>query len=271
VPFPRRWILLPAARSAREPHRQRRLRVRRRFRLCCRSVDLPLEFFVIRQPCELVHEHQGVMRWNLEFLSAGLARHVVIKAEHVVAQLRELGKVGVVSPRRRPALLRASHPPNAVFTGPSAPRALVSGLASFRLLREEDAFVHHAPMLAMNGAGGAFLRVLTAEIGHPGPIFRHRARGRGGGDRGLTCSRRWRTHDAAGVATGGPAGRQAGIRTTFARHLVLRPRNLRRVRTPLPPRPRSRVPDPGCLRARLRAGDPPHGERAPKRSGRRTP
>ena len=132
---------LPAARLAREPRRQRRLGFRLRFRLSRRDVDLPFEIFFVGQAGELVHEHQRVLRRDLEFLAAGLARDLVVEAEQVVAQLGELGPVALVGPGRQPLLLRAPHPADAVFAGPPALGALIPSGPGFRFFGEKRAFV----------------------------------------------------------------------------------------------------------------------------------
>src|SRR2546421_280379 len=79
------------------------------------------DLFFIGQACELVHEHQGVLRRDLEFLAARLARDLIVQAEQIVAELRELFPIGFVGARRQPVLLRAAHPPDAVLGGASAP------------------------------------------------------------------------------------------------------------------------------------------------------
>jgi len=93
---PRPTSLLPAARFAREPRGQRRLAVGCGRRLSRREVDLPFEVFFVGQTCELVHEHQGVLRRDLEFLAARLALHVFVEPQQIVAQFLELGSVTLV-------------------------------------------------------------------------------------------------------------------------------------------------------------------------------
>src|SRR5687767_4546226 len=49
--------------------------------------------FVLRQAFQLISEQQRMMRRHFEFLPARLARHLVVQAQQVVAQLVELGAV----------------------------------------------------------------------------------------------------------------------------------------------------------------------------------
>ena len=153
----RRHPLLPASRSAREPRGQRRLDVRRRFRfrLSRRGADLPFEFRFVGQTCELVRDHQGVLRRDLESLPAGLARDLVIETEQIVACFCELGPVLLARSSRQPVFLRSADPPNAVFGSPATPEALIPSGSGFRFLREHVAFVKgHSAMVATNGDAG---------------------------------------------------------------------------------------------------------------------
>ena len=153
----RRHPLLPASRSAREPRGQRRLDVRRRFRfrLSRRGADLPFEFRFVGQTCELVRDHQGVLRRDLESLPAGLARDLVIETEQIVACFCELGPVLLARSSRQPVFLRSADPPNAVFGSPTTPEALIPSGSGFRFLREHVAFVKgHSAMVATNGDAG---------------------------------------------------------------------------------------------------------------------
>src|SRR5688572_10052593 len=88
--------LLPAARLAREPRGQRRLALGYGLRLSRRRGDLALEVRVVGQTGQLIHEYQRVLRRDLEFLAARLARDLVVEPEQVVAQLRELRAVALV-------------------------------------------------------------------------------------------------------------------------------------------------------------------------------
>ena len=148
---------LPASRLAREPRGQRRLDVRRRFRfrLSGRGADLSFEFLFVGQTCELVRDHQGVLRRDLESLPAGLARDLIVETEQIVACFCELGPVLLARSSRQPVFLRSPDPPNAVFGSPATPDALIPSGSDFRFLREQVAFVKgHAAMVATNGDPG---------------------------------------------------------------------------------------------------------------------
>ena len=106
--------LLPARGPAGEPRGQFRLALRRRRWLSRGFADLPFQFLIVGQACQLVDEHQRVLRGDLEFLATRLARHLVVEAEEVIAQLGELGPVRFVGARRRPVLLRAANPSDGV-------------------------------------------------------------------------------------------------------------------------------------------------------------
>ena len=64
-------------------------------------LDLPFELFVVGQTGDLVHEHQRVLRRDLELLAARLARDLVVEPQQVVAQLRELGPIALVGSGRQ--------------------------------------------------------------------------------------------------------------------------------------------------------------------------
>src|SRR4051794_27951644 len=110
--------LLPAAGIASEPRRHRRLALGGGLRLARRQVDLLFELFVVGQAGELIHEHQRVLRGNLELLAAARARDLVVEAQQVVSQLGELGAVALVGAGREPGLLRSPDPADAVLAGP---------------------------------------------------------------------------------------------------------------------------------------------------------
>ena len=48
------------------------------------GVNLPLQLFVIRQTGELIHEHQRVLRRDLELLPARLARDLVVEPQQII-------------------------------------------------------------------------------------------------------------------------------------------------------------------------------------------
>src|SRR6266542_1588376 len=147
--LPGREPLFPAARLAREPCREGWLRVARRLRLAGRFGDLLFEVFVVRQSRQLVDEHQRVLRRDFKFLSARLADHLVVDAQQVVTQLRELRAIFIRRAGGQPVLLRSAHPADGVVTGPPALGARVSSLPRLGLFVEECAFVEgHASMLS---------------------------------------------------------------------------------------------------------------------------
>jgi predicted Rossmann fold flavoprotein len=149
--LPLRAQLFPAARLSREPRGQRRLAVGRGFRLFRQGVDLSFELFFVGQACELVHEHQGVLGRNLEFLAARLAGDFIVEAEQVVPELGELGPVVLVGPGRQPVFLGAAHPPNVVFTRSPTLGTLIPPRSGFRSVREQGTLAEgHSHMVAMN-------------------------------------------------------------------------------------------------------------------------
>src|SRR5687767_4826972 len=97
---------------------------------------------LLRQPFELLEEHQRAVRRDLEPLAARLARDVVVHANQVILRLLEQRAVARVGPAGKLRLLGAPHPADAVLVGPPAPRTLERVLALFRFLREKLTFVH---------------------------------------------------------------------------------------------------------------------------------
>jgi hypothetical protein len=86
-----------------------------------------------------------VHRRNLEALAARLTGELVVDADQVVAQLRELGAVALVGVAGRPIFLRAPHPAQLVVTGAAAARTGVAARALFGTFVEEGAFVEGHP------------------------------------------------------------------------------------------------------------------------------
>jgi hypothetical protein len=80
-------------------------------------------------------------RRDLEALAARLAHDLVVHANQVVTQLRELGTVALVGTRRNAVLLRASDPAHAVFVRAAATRATQPLVSVFVLVKEEGALV----------------------------------------------------------------------------------------------------------------------------------
>ena len=90
--------LFPAAGLACEASRQgrRSLGLGFRFGFARCGPDLRFERRVVWKAGDLVHEHERVLRGDLELLPASLARDVVVDAEEIVAQLFERDAVGVI-------------------------------------------------------------------------------------------------------------------------------------------------------------------------------
>ena len=89
------------------------------------------------------------------FLPHVLQIDLVVEAQQVVAELRELRPIAVVAARRQPVLLGAPHPPDAVVVRPAALGALEPPRPGLRSLVEERAFVQrHAAMVTGLAPGG---------------------------------------------------------------------------------------------------------------------
>ena len=58
--------------------------------------DFSLELLVVRQALQLVDEDQRLVGRHLESLAAGLADHLVIEAQQVIAEFGEPGAIPVV-------------------------------------------------------------------------------------------------------------------------------------------------------------------------------
>ena len=54
----------------------------------------------LRVTAQLVDEHQGMLGWDLESLTAGLTRDRVVQAEQIIAEFFELGPVAAVGSSR---------------------------------------------------------------------------------------------------------------------------------------------------------------------------
>jgi len=97
----------------------------------------------------LVHEQQRVERWNLEFLAARLAHDFVVHANQMVAQLRKLRAVSLISTGRQPILFDAPHPPDGVLVCAVTSRTRIPRGALFRFVGEEGPFVEgHPPIVS---------------------------------------------------------------------------------------------------------------------------
>ena len=136
--------LLPARRFTRETSRPRRLGLHDGFRLWLSRglLDFLLEFVIAGQASELVREHHGLLRGDLEPLSAGCACHFVLQAQKIVSHLGELDPVLFACSRRQPGLLRAPRPSDAVVAGSSTPRALVTPQTRFGTFVKQVALIN---------------------------------------------------------------------------------------------------------------------------------
>jgi hypothetical protein len=102
---------------------------------------LAFVFDVPWQSLELIDEEQRVHRRDLKSLAAGLAHHLVVDTNEMVAQLRELCPIAFIGAWRQPILLRPPYPPHRILIRASAPRATQSLVAIFVLVEEEGALV----------------------------------------------------------------------------------------------------------------------------------
>jgi hypothetical protein len=82
-----------------------------------------------------------VHRRNLEALAARLTGEFVVDANQMVAQLEELGAIGLVGIGRHPVLPRAAHPAHLVVVRALAPGARIAPVPLFGPFVEEGAFV----------------------------------------------------------------------------------------------------------------------------------
>jgi len=105
---------------------------------------------ILRQPFQLLEEHERPMRRNFETLPTRSARDVIIDADQVVFALAEQRFVAIVGAGRNLGLLRATHPPHRVVIGATAARALETGRPLFRFLGEELTLVHASERTTLN-------------------------------------------------------------------------------------------------------------------------
>src|SRR6187402_1172858 len=73
--------LFPAGGLAGEARGNRRFCFGGRLSVAGSGGNLALQLFVVRQAGELIDEQQRLLRRDLEFLAAALARHLVVEAE----------------------------------------------------------------------------------------------------------------------------------------------------------------------------------------------
>src|SRR5205807_3588098 len=135
--------LLPVAGILAEARREFRLlrRLVGRGALSCRLGDFAVELFVVRQASELIEEDHRLLRRNLELLPAGPADDFVVEPQDVVAELGELGVVGVVRAGRQTISLGPPDPADAVVVGAAALRTCEAAGPGFGLFGEECALV----------------------------------------------------------------------------------------------------------------------------------
>jgi len=94
-----------------------------------------LRLFVFRQTLELIGEQQRVMRRHFELLAARLARHLIVQAKKMVAELVEFG--AILAALWLPVFaLGAPHPADAVLVGPLATGTGILCRTILRLLIE---------------------------------------------------------------------------------------------------------------------------------------
>jgi hypothetical protein len=82
-----------------------------------------------------------VHRRDLELLAAGPADHLVIDANQVIAQLRELGAIAFIRARRQPIFLGPPHPSHGVLIGPAATGTTEPLFAALGFVEEECALI----------------------------------------------------------------------------------------------------------------------------------
>src|SRR5215210_122118 len=95
---------LPARRLAREPRGDGRFLGRGRFGVARCRRDLAFEVGVVRQARKLIEVDERMLRRNIEFATAGLARDLVVEPQQVIPELRELGAVRIVRASGRAVL-----------------------------------------------------------------------------------------------------------------------------------------------------------------------
>jgi hypothetical protein len=104
---------------------------------------------------------------DVEFLAAGFARHGIVDANHVVAQLGKQGTIALVGAWRDPIFLRPNDPAHLVLIYTLAPRTGQLVGAGFIPVIEEIAFVkgHHCillPGLVKKPSGSADVQNATS-------------------------------------------------------------------------------------------------------------
>ena len=116
-------------------------------------------------------EDERLVAGDLEAPPARGARHEVVGADHVVAQLRELRAVAFVGARRQAVFLDAGHPANLELVAPLAVRARVGRGLRFRRLDVEVPLLQRHPLIIAGGARGG--PVTRQSGGRPHDSHRH--------------------------------------------------------------------------------------------------
>src|SRR5262249_53207575 len=104
-----------------------------------------------RRGVSLLQEDHRVLRRDVELLPACLARHRIVDADHVVAELEEQRAIALVGAGRNPILARPYDPAHLVLI--DAPAARTGELVGPRLAAavEEVAFVERHDRIILSG------------------------------------------------------------------------------------------------------------------------
>ncbi|MGQ0734711.1 MAG: hypothetical protein ACT4QD_13780 [Acidobacteriota bacterium] len=96
---------------------------------------------ILRKAFELIDEQQRVQRRDLELLPAGLAHHLVVDANQMIAHFPEFRAVAFVGAGRQAVFLDSAHPSNVVVVGAATAGARVARGTILGAVVEEGAFV----------------------------------------------------------------------------------------------------------------------------------
>jgi hypothetical protein len=105
---------------------------------------------VLRQSFQLLEEHEGTVRRNLEPLPTRSARDVVIDADQMVFALAEQRAIAIVGPGGNLRFLRPSQPADGIVVRATAARTLKAGRPLLRFLGEELTLVHVSERTTIN-------------------------------------------------------------------------------------------------------------------------
>jgi hypothetical protein len=106
------------------------------------AAERVLNVILLRQPFQLLQEHEPAVGRDFEPPAARLACHIIVDADEVVLRFVEQCPIARVSAAGNLSLFGTADPPDRVVVRAFAAGALKAGRALLRLLGKELSFVH---------------------------------------------------------------------------------------------------------------------------------